>query len=163
MPPVEGDILSLALREENPMAKAEQTPKEIVQRWIHDGYNAGNIDVLRESVTEDVVMYGQPGVEGPLQGREEYLEWATEISKALPDQQIEIHEVVSEGDFVAARVTLTATQDGPLGDIPPTGESFEVDALALIRTDDGRIAEKWFRVDELGMMQQLGVIEQPGG
>lgn len=144
------------------MATAEQTPKEIVQRWINDGYNAGDLDVLRESVTEDVVFHGQPGVEGALEGREEYLDWAGGIAKALPDQKIEIHEMVSEGDRVAARVTLTATHEGPLGDIPPTGESFEVDALALIHTEDGQIAEKWFRLDELGMMRQLGLVEPPG-
>lgn len=113
----------------------------------------GDLDVLRKSVTRDIIFHGQPGVEGPLDGREAYLEWAAGIAKALPDQKIEFHEMVSEGDLVAARGTLTATHEGPLGDIPPTGQSFEADALALIRTEDGQIAEKCFRLDELGMMQ----------
>lgn len=35
------------------MATAEQPPKEIVQRWINDGYNAGDLDALRKGVTEE--------------------------------------------------------------------------------------------------------------
>ena len=145
------------------MATTEVTPERIVRRWIEEGYNAGNLNVLEESVAENVVMHGQPGAEGTIQGREAYVEWAAGVNKALPDQKIEIHEVVSEGNLVAARVTLTATHEGQLGDIPPTGESFVVEALALIRVEEGRIAEKWFRLDELGMLQQLGVIEPATG
>ena len=46
----------------------------------------------------------------------------------------------------------------PLGDIPPTGKSATVQMTAMGHIRDGRIVEEWELFDQLGMLQQLGVI-----
>jgi predicted ester cyclase len=38
----------------------------------------------------------------------------------------------------------------------------EVTAVAIHRIADGKIAEHWSNTDELGLLQQLGVIPEPG-
>jgi hypothetical protein len=35
--------------------------------------------------------------------------------------------------------------------------------MALFRIDDGKIAEKRYRQDDLGMLEQLGLVEDPTG
>jgi predicted ester cyclase len=46
--------------------------------------------------------------------------------------------------------------------IPPTGWSVDFAMLAIHRIAGSRIVEGWVNVDALGLMQQLGVIPQPG-
>ena len=46
--------------------------------------------------------------------------------------------------------------------IPATGKQITVTGLDYFRVATGKIAEMWQEVDQLGMMQQLGVIPTPG-
>ncbi len=49
------------------------------------------------------------------------------------------------------------TNLGPLNGGPPTGRSFEIDVIDVVRVGDGRIVEHWGVPDRLGQMMQLGV------
>ena len=80
---------------------------------------------------------------------------------AFPDQQWTIHDLVAEGDRVAARFTMRATHTGEFQGIPATGRSISVWAFTIYRIADGKIAEEWAEFDAMGMMQQLGVIPAP--
>jgi predicted ester cyclase len=46
--------------------------------------------------------------------------------------------------------------------IPPTGKSVTVSAMIIDQFVDGKIVESWRLFDQMGMMQQLGVIPTPG-
>ena len=43
----------------------------------------------------------------------------------------------------------------------PTGGSFTIAGIDVIRFEDGRMAEHWHVVDQLTLMQQLGLIPAP--
>jgi predicted ester cyclase len=45
--------------------------------------------------------------------------------------------------------------------IPPSGWPVNVSLMDVVRISDGRVVEHWSVGDNLGMMQQLGVIPQP--
>jgi predicted ester cyclase len=45
--------------------------------------------------------------------------------------------------------------------IPPTGKSFTIAGIDVHRFDDGRMAEHWHVVDQLALMQQLGLFPSP--
>jgi predicted ester cyclase len=45
--------------------------------------------------------------------------------------------------------------------IPPTGARIEVEALTVLRIENGRIAENWTVWDTLGLLRQLGVVPSP--
>jgi steroid delta-isomerase-like uncharacterized protein len=141
------------------MATTDETTKDLVRRYTEQGYNRANTDVIRETVADDVVATGLPQTDGPVQGIDEYLGWASMTFETFPDLHIELDELVAEGNTAAVGWTIGATQEGPLGDIPATGESFSIDAQAIFRIEDGQIVEKRFVMDELGMLEQLGVME----
>ena len=46
--------------------------------------------------------------------------------------------------------------------IPPTGKSVMISEIIIDRLADGKIVESWRLFDQMGMMQQLGVIPAPG-
>jgi predicted ester cyclase len=76
---------------------------------------------------------------------------------AFPDQRIIIEDIVASGDRVAVRYTVTGTQLGPLGEIPPTGRQVHWSAMSIFRIADGKIVEGWWSKDAIGLMQQLMV------
>jgi predicted ester cyclase len=47
--------------------------------------------------------------------------------------------------------------------IAPTDKQIELKGITIHRFEGGKIVEEWERYDNLGVMQQLGVVEQPSG
>jgi predicted ester cyclase len=84
------------------------------------------------------------------------------LRTAFPDLHFEIKELVAERDTVAGRLTMSGTHEGPLMGTPPTGRSVRQDQMHFVRFQDGKAVEHWGVRDDLGMMQQLGVISEPG-
>ena len=70
--------------------------------------------------------------------------------------------LVVMGGKVATRQTVRGTQRGGLMGIPPTDRQVTFGAINTFRLADGKIVEQWVVSDQLGMMQQLGVIPAPG-
>ena len=46
---------------------------------------------------------------------------------------------------------------------PPTGNQFEVMGITIEQVSDGKIVQDWTTFDALGLLQQLGLMEQPTG
>src|SRR5919112_1964907 len=85
-------------------------------------------------------------------------EW---ILSVFPDHRFEVEDAAADGETVAVRGTMTATQEGELMGIAPTGKPVAAQQSHWFRVVDGTIAEHWAVRDDLGMLQQLGVIPEP--
>ena len=82
---------------------------------------------------------------------------ADALLPAIPDMRLDIEDVVAEGEKVLVRLTIRGTHGGELLGIAPTGRSLEVAVLDLFHIHDGKLAEHWALLDNLGMLKQLGV------
>jgi predicted ester cyclase len=80
---------------------------------------------------------------------------------AFQDTHVTIEELIAEGDKVMSRVSWTATHTGDLGELPATGKTGTVAVLTVFRLVNGKIAEEWEVMDELGLMMQLGMELRP--
>jgi steroid delta-isomerase-like uncharacterized protein len=80
---------------------------------------------------------------------------------AFPDQKWTIEELIAEGDKVVNRFTWHGTHQGDFLGIPPTGNQVEVKGVVIDRFADGKIADTRILMDNLGLMQQLGVVPTP--
>ena len=69
-----------------------------------------------------------------------------------------VDDIFSAGDRVVTRSTGIVTHVGELMGIPATDRSFEVEAITIHRSADGKIAEEWTVWDALGMLQQIGAV-----
>jgi predicted ester cyclase len=49
------------------------------------------------------------------------------------------------------------THRGELFGVAPTGQGAELRGINIFRLRDGRISERWGPLDELGLLQQLGL------
>ena len=85
------------------------------------------------------------------------------LHAAFSHSHIDVEDIIVEGDKVVARVTASGTHQGEFMGIAPTGNRVEFSAIDISRIAEGKIVEHWSNSDQLGMMQQLGVMEQPSG
>lgn len=69
--------------------------------------------------------------------------------------QLEIVELIAEGDFVAARYTESGTFRAPFRDTAPTGKSYRLVAMEWFRLRDGEIDERWGARDSGAMQKQI--------
>lgn len=139
---------------------SSETNKAIVQRYYDQIWNNGRLDLVEEFIAEDFSEDNGPNIPG-LTGRDTLKAVIGGIRASLPDLQIALHDVVAEGYKVVTRYTFTATHTGELMGIPATGTQLTVSGAAIFRLENARIAELWNFLDNLGMMQQLGVIPTP--
>ena len=66
--------------------------------------------------------------------------------------------LVAEGDLVVEKFTARGTHRGELFGVPGTGREIVLPGINIFRITDDRIAERWGRLDQLGLMQQLGLV-----
>jgi predicted ester cyclase len=72
---------------------------------------------------------------------------------------MEIAELIAEGDKVVGRFTCSATHQGTWLGHAATGRRFErVDEVAIFQLRDGRIVHVWSLEDNLGRLQQRGLV-----
>jgi predicted ester cyclase len=80
---------------------------------------------------------------------------------AFPRYALEPEDIFAEGDKVLVRFTLRGTHQGDFMGIPPTGRVVAVPGLIVYRIANGMIAEHWMHMDNMALMQRLGVASQP--
>src|SRR4051812_30497360 len=112
---------------------ATESNKLLVQRFIAEVWNAGNLDAADELVHED---YSIPGIgKGPAAVKHN----ASVYRKAFPDLEWRIDQMIAEGDWVAIRVMQIGTHLGMFAGIPPTGKRVEMQELVFLKIVDGKL------------------------
>ena len=129
--------------------------KAVYKRMIEGAFNGGDLKVIDEVVALDYVLHGAPP--GMPQGPDAIRSTVVAFRTAFPDLQIELEELVAEGDKLSARSVMRGTHDGVLFGIPPTHKTVAVDGLTMVTVRDGRVQESWVKNDTLQLFQQLGV------
>jgi len=139
------------------MATTEAENKAIFRRTYEEMFHQGNLAVADELIAPDCINHEvPPGMNN--RGPESIRQVVMMLRTAFPDLHFTIEELVAEGDTVAARVTLSGTHLGPFMGMAPTGRSVRQAQVHFVRFRDGKGIEHRAVRDDLGMMQQLGVI-----
>jgi steroid delta-isomerase-like uncharacterized protein len=135
--------------------------KEVVERFYSEVVNAGNLDLIDELFADDFVEH--ESLEGRPQNRDGVKQFFADLRKAFPDLEFTVEHVLAEEDTVAARVRVRGTHAGAefMG-IPADGRAVDFDAMDMIQFADGVATAHWGVSDSVTLMQQLGVIPEPG-
>ena len=133
--------------------------KTLVRRFWEGVFNQKNLAVIDEVCAADCVLHDPSG---PIRGREGLKQFIGMYLGSFPDFHITIEDIIAEGDRVVVRQTTTATHQGELMGIPPTGKRVTLSGIHLTRVADGKMVEEWANDDVLGLLQQLGVIPPMG-
>jgi steroid delta-isomerase-like uncharacterized protein len=133
--------------------------KAVARRIVEEVWNKKNLDAIDELIAADYVDHTLPP--GVPAGREGARAFIGTYLNAFPDVKLTIEDMITEGDKVVTRWTATGTHTGELMGIPATGKRITVTGLDITRFSGGKSVEFWGQFDQMGMMQQLGVIPAP--
>ena len=126
-------------------------------RRLYDLINAGDIDGFGRQLADDFVEHEEiPGIPPTKDGVVQYFRM---MLAAFPDMRMGVEDVIASGDKAVARVRVSGTNTGEFMGMPATGRSADVKLIDITRFgDDGLAREHWGVVDQLALMQQLGII-----
>jgi len=130
--------------------------KAVVREFIDRLFTEGDASVLDDLASIDYVDHDPPfGAAGTVDG------WrgiASMIRAGFPDWHSDLHALYAEDDIVVERFTASGTHKGEIFGIAPTEIVCTLPGINIFRVHDGKIVERWGRVDELSMLRQLGVV-----
>jgi steroid delta-isomerase-like uncharacterized protein len=117
-----------------------------------------NPDLIDEVYAADLVWH-EPDQD--VRGLEEAKQFLAIYKTAFPDLHATVEDAIAEGDKVVTRWTVRGTHQGEIEEFgPPTGRQVEIKGITIHRIDGGKIVEEWERYDNLGVMQQLGLVPE---
>lgn len=137
--------------------------KALSRKLYVDIFSQGNTALIEQIFTDDYVNHdpsSPPG--GWPHGPQGFHAVSGTYRGAFPDLQFTIEAQVAEDDRVVTRWSARGTNNGSLAGMPPTGRSVVVSGISIERIAGGKVAESWVNFDQMGMLQQLGVIPTPG-
>jgi len=117
--------------------------------------NSGNLDVLNDVFTPNVVDHDHAPDQGP--GPQGFIHFFETLRGAFPDLHVTPEHMVVDDDNVAFAYTITGTQQGDFLGVAPTGKRISARGMQIGRFEGGKIVERWGSSDELGILHQLGV------
>ena len=83
------------------------------------------------------------------------------MEAAFPQYEIIVEDMIAEGDKVVIRAIFRGTHKGDFMGLPPTDITVESPGMLIYRIKDNKIVEHWGQSDQLGLMQQLGMLPTP--
>jgi predicted ester cyclase len=141
-------------------ASLNETNIELVY-CVLDAANRQDARAWSDFYAVDSLNHGRPV------GRAGMLAVFSNLIKAFPDFHFEPRQLVADGDWVAAELTMSGTHQG-VPDVPvlgglltgaqPTGRHVSVENMHFYRIANGLIADHRAVRDDLGLMQQLGLL-----
>lgn len=138
------------------ISEQKTSNKQLVEAFIQDLFTKGDLDAVDRYLDAGFVDHDPPipGTEGP----EGMRQAAVLFRRALPDWHSEVEQLVAEGDIVVEVFTAGGTHKGELMGVPGTGRALTLSGINVFRVRDGRIVERWGRLDDLGLLRQLGLV-----
>jgi len=132
---------------------------DIVKRYL-EALGKNDYDAMSDLLADDLKHdFSRDGVDVDLSGNNT-IGLSKEVGAGNVD--VTIHDIFGHGDKVATRFSLTVSGDAVEG--VPSDASTEINALAIVRVQDGKIAEVYHEMNTLGMLLDLGwSIEKPAG
>lgn len=136
--------------------------RDLARRVFDEAFNQGRLCIIEELCAPDIVLHS-PTLTELGRGRGPIKAFVGGLRAGFPDLQIEIDDIITEGDKVVIRWhTTRQTHTGPYQGLPPTGRQVRMTGIDIFRIADGQIVEVWVEIDAVGGLRQMGVLPPPG-
>lgn len=142
------------------MSELSERNKRIVREITERIWNRRELEAIPHFYADDYVADYRPYA--PMRHGHEAIRGMVERAFAsFPDYHEELHELVAEGDLVVVHLTISGTQNGAWGPVPPTGKHISFDEMLMLKFRDGKVIWQRGIVDNLAALRQLGVVPTP--
>ena len=127
-----------------------------IHQIFDEAFNQGNLDVVDKLLTPDHSTHNDFG--GVSNGPQGLKCLIAMLRNAFPDLHCTLDDEIKQGVKLAAHWTMRGTHTGLFMGNPPTGRPVEAQGIIFARTENDRIVEDWTLVDQMSILQQLGLI-----
>lgn len=137
------------------MASESET---VIRRWFAEVWNERNLERVNELWAPDGIAHGlAEGGADDVHGPDEFRGFIGRMLEEFDDFRIQVEDVISDGDRVAARWVASGNYRGTtlVPDGAP-GQRVRMTGMTMARVANGQIVEGWNNWDIMGMMRQLG-------
>jgi predicted ester cyclase len=118
--------------------------KRLVRRLVEEAIGRRNPDVVDEIATGAFARAAK--------------RWVSPFRSAFPDFEMEVVELIAEGDAVVAHFRCSGTHRGEWLGVPATGRRFDgVDEIYIFHVENGKLSAAIGVEDNLTRMRQLGI------
>ena len=123
---------------------------------LYGFWNNGSPELLKKALSPEFFDHALPpgrpqGPAGPAAASKGFL-------AAVPDLVVTVLQQVVAVDRVVSQVRLTGHFTGKLGDVQGKGQAIDFTAIDILRVRDGKVTDNWHLEDNLGFMQQAGLL-----
>jgi steroid delta-isomerase-like uncharacterized protein len=145
------------------VAKNDQTEKDNLAAYEKGlaAFNSHKVDDAIAGYADDA-LFRDLGMPKDVKGKEEIKKGLADFYKMSSDVKSAADWKLAAGEYVAAGITLTGTNDGPMGPMPKTGKSFKTQGVELMKFEGGKVKEHWLFFNGLAFAVQLGLAPDPG-
>ncbi len=134
--------------------------KQIVDEFITALFTGGDLSAVDRYLDPGFVNHDPPFPGAP-DGPEGMRQAGEMFRRAFPDWRSDLQQLIAEGDLVAENFIAHGTHHAALMGEAPTGREVVLRGVNIFRIADGKIVERWGPLDQLGLLQQLGLAPQP--
>lgn len=129
----------------------EDQNRAVVRQYV-EAFNRGDLAALRALLSDDAEIQGVKGAG--------LFDRVAPVWQQLIEgygMQLQIEELVAEGNKVAARFIERGTFKAAAFGHEPTGRSYELIAMELFEFEGGKIKRRWGARDAASQARQLGI------
>jgi predicted ester cyclase len=130
--------------------------KLAARNFIEKGLNQKDLLAFDSYFSPELIDHAlPPGLPLGLEGRKMF---ASALLTAFPDLHVHLEDLITNDEKLVARYSVHGTHMNELMGIPPTGKVVSITGIAIDRFENDQSVEHWEIIDQLGLMQQLGVV-----
>ncbi|MFD5568111.1 ester cyclase [Streptomyces cadmiisoli] len=140
------------------VVRDDQLETSTVRRYFEVIAAEGELPPLNDLMAEHYRDH-QPGDERDILGMDQ-VRRELEMWRAAFDFEFSVEDLIAQDDRVCARWFWTGTHKGDFLGIPADGRKVSMTGTTVFRCGgDGKLAEGWWEYDRLGLMAQLGALD----
>lgn len=123
---------------------SQEANKRLVRRLVDEAVRKRNLDVLDQVAAGEFAEVAK--------------RWVRPFRSSFPDFEMEIVELIAEGEKVVAHFRCSGTHGGEWLGVPATGRRFKnVDEVYIFEVQEGKLVSALGVEDNLSRMRQLGI------
>ena len=136
----------------------EDENRALVRRWFEEVWNRGREELIEQLRAPDTRATGLGEGNRESLGHAPFRAFYSNLRRTFPDLHVTIEDIIAEGDKIAVRITMAGTHMGDALGTAPTGRTVSFGGIVMARIVNGRIAEAWNNIDQLGILKQIGAL-----
>lgn len=129
-----------------------EAQRDLGRRWFEQVWNQGQRDAIAEMAAPDAVIHDGETV---TVGLNAFYSFFDRMTATFSEMHVNVEDCIAEGDKLCVRWECSGRHTGDGLGIAPTGKTFHITGISIMRLADMMFVEAWQNWDMLGMMEQI--------